>query len=203
MHDLTAYDRHVCSFFKDITTASMMGRRAQSLISVAIQYFNCNTVLANYAQIIYLCRYVDLIVTEGIRDTIRARSKIISTVRRTLEEQNFLEVETPVLEASAGGADAKPFITYHNSLEQSFALRIATWVFFHHEHKHSYHELENMCLFSHHEHKHYIMTVENRLRLSHLSLDLGQHNRINSVIYTWYTSIFWCKNIPQDLNRRF
>ena len=71
-------------------------------------------------------RYVDLIVTDGVRDTMRARSKIISSIRRTLEEKDFLEVETPVLEAAAGGADAKPFVTYHNSLEQNFTLRIAT-----------------------------------------------------------------------------
>ena len=67
-----------------------------------------------------------MIVTEGVRDTFRARAKMTSTIRRTLEDKGFLEVETPVLEASAGGADAKPFITYHNALQQRYALRIAT-----------------------------------------------------------------------------
>ena len=67
-----------------------------------------------------------MIVTEGVRDTFRARARMTSTIRRVLEGQGFLEVETPVLEASAGGADAKPFVTYHNSLQQNFALRIAT-----------------------------------------------------------------------------
>ena len=74
------------------------------------------------------CRYVDLIVTGGVRDTFRSRAKMNSTIRRVLEGKGFLEVETPVLEASAGGADAKPFVTYHNALEQKYALRIATYV---------------------------------------------------------------------------
>ena len=67
-----------------------------------------------------------MIVTEGVRDKLRARAKMTSTIRRVLEERGFLEVETPVLENSAGGADARPFITYHNALQQQFALRIAT-----------------------------------------------------------------------------
>ena len=73
-----------------------------------------------------LSRYVDLIVTAGVRETFRSRAKMNSTIRRSLEDRGFLEVETPVLEASAGGADAKPFVTYHNALEQRYALRIAT-----------------------------------------------------------------------------
>ena len=114
-----------------------------------------------------------MIVTPGVVDTFKARSRAISTMRRMLEEEgarrrgvgfwggaagaawrqdldgagggrchqttppcpalsppthppDFLEVETPVLESSAGGADARPFVTYHNSLRRNFTLRIAT-----------------------------------------------------------------------------
>ncbi|KAK9800766.1 hypothetical protein WJX73_009472 [Symbiochloris irregularis] len=74
----------------------------------------------------YRQRYVDMIVTEGVRDTLRARSTVCSAMRRLLESRGFLEVETPVLEATAGGADARPFVTYHNALSRSFTLRIAT-----------------------------------------------------------------------------
>ena len=72
------------------------------------------------------CRYVDLIVTEGVRDTLRARARMMGALRRTLESHGFLEVETPVLETSAGGADARPFATWHNALDQAYVLRIAT-----------------------------------------------------------------------------
>ncbi|KAL4853325.1 Lysine--tRNA ligase [Chlorella vulgaris] len=74
----------------------------------------------------YRKRYLDMLVTPGVVDTFRARSKAISTMRRMLEDKDFLEVETPVLESSAGGADARPFVTYHNSLSRNFTLRIAT-----------------------------------------------------------------------------
>ena len=74
----------------------------------------------------YRRRYLDMIVTPGVVDTFVARSKIISTIRRCLEDLDFLEVETPVLEAAAGGADARPFVTYHNALGRDFTLRIAT-----------------------------------------------------------------------------
>mmetsp|Transcript_31159 Transcript_31159/g.69280 ORF Transcript_31159/g.69280 Transcript_31159/m.69280 type:complete len:592 (+) Transcript_31159:24-1799(+) len=74
----------------------------------------------------YRQRYVDMIVTEETRRTFRARSRIVSTIRRHLEEKEFLEVETPVLESVAGGADARPFVTYHNTLARNFTLRIAT-----------------------------------------------------------------------------
>ncbi|KAL4419492.1 hypothetical protein ABPG77_002278 [Micractinium sp. CCAP 211/92] len=74
----------------------------------------------------YRKRYLDMIVTPGVVDTFKARSKTISTIRRMLEDQGFLEVETPVLESSAGGADARPFVTFHNALGRNFTLRIAT-----------------------------------------------------------------------------
>ena len=74
----------------------------------------------------YRKRYLDMIVTPGVLDTFRARSLVISTMRRQLEGLGFLEVETPVLEAAAGGADARPFVTYHNALGRDFTLRIAT-----------------------------------------------------------------------------
>jgi lysyl-tRNA synthetase, class II len=74
----------------------------------------------------YRKRYIDMIVTPGVIDTFVARSKVVSTLRRHLEDRGFLEVETPVLEAAAGGADARPFVTYHNALGRDFTLRIAT-----------------------------------------------------------------------------
>eukprot|EP00775_Hariotina_reticulata_P002599 gene2599-2901_t len=74
----------------------------------------------------YRQRYLDLIVSDDTRATFRARSKVISAIRRHLEDQGFLEVETPVLESVAGGADARPFVTYHNALGRPFTLRIAT-----------------------------------------------------------------------------
>lgn len=74
----------------------------------------------------YRKRYLDMIVTPGVIDTFKARSKVVSTIRRYLEDKEFLEVETPVLESAAGGADARPFVTYHNTLRRDFTLRIAT-----------------------------------------------------------------------------
>jgi lysyl-tRNA synthetase class 2 len=74
----------------------------------------------------YRKRYLDMIVTPGVIDTFKARSKVVSTIRRYLEDREFLEVETPVLESAAGGADARPFVTYHNTLRRDFTLRIAT-----------------------------------------------------------------------------
>lgn len=74
----------------------------------------------------YRRRYLDMLVTPGVTSTLRARSRVLSTLRKQLDLLYFEEVETPVLESSAGGADARPFITFHNSLGRSFSLRIAT-----------------------------------------------------------------------------
>ncbi|MBD2576940.1 lysine--tRNA ligase [Oscillatoria sp. FACHB-1406] len=74
----------------------------------------------------YRQRYVDLIVNPDVRETFRRRAKITASIRRYLDEQGFIEIETPVLQSEAGGADARPFITYHNTLQMDLYLRIAT-----------------------------------------------------------------------------
>ena len=76
-------------------------------------------------EIRYRQRYVDLIVNEPVKETFRKRAKIVQTVRRFLIDRDFLEVETPMMQAVPGGATAKPFKTYHNALGMEFSLRIA------------------------------------------------------------------------------
>ena len=74
----------------------------------------------------YRQRYLDLIVNPEVRDTFIARSKIIKSIRNYLDTRDFLEVETPVMSTIAGGAAARPFVTYHNALDMKLYLRIAT-----------------------------------------------------------------------------
>ena len=74
----------------------------------------------------YRQRYLDLIVNPQTRKTFRSRALTVSAIRRWLDQRGFLEIETPVLQSEAGGADARPFITYHNTLEIPLYLRIAT-----------------------------------------------------------------------------
>jgi lysyl-tRNA synthetase class 2 len=75
---------------------------------------------------VYRQRYLDVIVNAESRARLMLRSRIVSHIRRFLEERKFIEVETPVLEATAGGAAARPFVTHHNALGVDFYLRIAT-----------------------------------------------------------------------------
>ena len=70
-------------------------------------------------------RYLDLLLNKKTRNTFRTRSKIISYIRRFLDERDFIEVETPILDIKHGGATAKPFTTYHNGMKQDMYLRIA------------------------------------------------------------------------------
>jgi lysyl-tRNA synthetase class 2 len=73
----------------------------------------------------YRQRYIDLIVNDNVKDVFIKRTKIIQSIKRTLENQKFFEVETPTLQSIYGGANAKPFITHHNALDIDLYLRIS------------------------------------------------------------------------------
>jgi lysyl-tRNA synthetase, class II len=93
----------------------------KSLLPLPDKWHGLTDVAKRYRQ-----RYVDLIVNPSVRDTFRKRALITSGIRRYLESLDFIEIETPVLQSEAGGADARPFNTYHNTLEMPLYLRIAT-----------------------------------------------------------------------------
>src|SRR5882724_5386145 len=76
-------------------------------------------------EIRYRQRYVDLIANPAVRDVFRARTKIITAMRGLLDERDFLDVDTPVLQEVPGGGHARPFVTHHNSLDRDLFLRIA------------------------------------------------------------------------------
>ncbi len=73
----------------------------------------------------YRQRYVDLIMNPEVRDVFRTRTRIINAIRRYLDQRDFMEVETPMMQAIPGGAAARPFITHHNALDLDMYLRIA------------------------------------------------------------------------------
>jgi lysyl-tRNA synthetase class 2 len=93
----------------------------KSLLPLPDKWHGLTDVAKRYRQ-----RYVDLIVNPEVRQTFRRRAQITAGIRRFLEQQGFIEIETPVLQTEAGGADARPFVTYHNTLEMDLYLRIAT-----------------------------------------------------------------------------
>jgi lysyl-tRNA synthetase class 2 len=73
----------------------------------------------------YRQRYLDLTVNPKVADVFVKRSRIIEIIRKFMQERDFLEVETPMMQPMAGGAAARPFVTYHNALDMDFYLRIA------------------------------------------------------------------------------
>lgn len=93
---------------------------SKSLQVLPEKYHGLKDTDARYRQ-----RYVDLIINPEVRDVFVKRSRIISEIRRVLDDRGFLEVETPVLHTIAGGANARPFITHHNTLDIDMYLRIA------------------------------------------------------------------------------
>lgn len=93
----------------------------KSLLPLPDKYHGLTDVDKRYRQ-----RYVDMIANPEVADVFRTRAKVVSEIRKTMEYFGFIEVETPVLQGAAGGAEARPFITYHNSLQRDLYLRIAT-----------------------------------------------------------------------------
>ncbi len=100
--------------------AEKMTLLSKSLQILPEKFHGLNDTDARYRQ-----RYIDLVMNDEAKDTFIKRSKIISTIRKYLDGQGFMEVETPMLVANAGGAAARPFETHFNALDEDFKLRIS------------------------------------------------------------------------------
>jgi lysyl-tRNA synthetase class 2 len=93
---------------------------AKALLPMPEKWHGLKDVELRYRQ-----RYLDLIVNEGVREVFERRSRIIRAIRDFLDSEGYIEVETPMMQPLAGGAMARPFVTYHNALDLNLYLRIA------------------------------------------------------------------------------
>jgi len=139
--DIQKYDKELAELFKDLDIGDIIGvegalLRTKSgeptvragnfvLLSKSLQplpekWHGLSDTDKRYRQ-----RYLDLIANNEVKEVFKVRSRVITAIRQFLNQRGFIEVETPVLQPSAGGALAMPFITHHNALDQDFYLRIA------------------------------------------------------------------------------
>jgi len=140
-HGINKYEEKDLAVFKELDIGDFIGvsgnilRTKSGEPTVSVGYF---TLLTKSLQPLpekwhglsdtdkrYRQRYLDLIANSETKDIFKTRGRIITSIRKFLDERGFIEVETPVLQPSAGGALARPFITHHNTLDQDFYLRIA------------------------------------------------------------------------------
>jgi len=139
--DIQRFDEELRELFKDLDIGDIIGVKgpllrtksgeptvwvedftllAKSLQPLPEKWHGLSDVDKRYRQ-----RYLDLIANTEVKETFQVRSQIITAIRQFLNQRGFLEVETPVLQSSAGGASARPFITHHHALDQDLYLRIA------------------------------------------------------------------------------
>jgi len=139
--DIDQFDEELRELFKDLDIGDIIGASgrlfrtksgeptvwvedftllAKSLRPLPEKWHGLSDIDKRYRQ-----RYLDLIANTEVKETFQVRSQIITAIRQFLNQRGFLEVETPVLQPSAGGALALPFITHHHTLDQDFYLRIA------------------------------------------------------------------------------
>jgi len=139
--DIQRFDEELRELFKDLDIGDIIGAEgnllrtksgeptvwvgeftllAKSLQPLPEKWHGLSDIEKRYRQ-----RYLDLISNPEAKETFKVRSQIITAIRQFLNQRGFLEVETPVLQSSAGGASARPFITHHHALDQDLYLRIA------------------------------------------------------------------------------
>lgn len=101
-----------------VTSYQILGK---SLLPLPLSWEGFTDVEARYRQ-----RHVDMVINPSVRETLKKRSLAIRAMREFLDHRGFYEIETPVLQVEAGGADARPFVTHHNALDIDLFMRIAT-----------------------------------------------------------------------------
>jgi lysyl-tRNA synthetase class 2 len=140
--DIPKYDEILIELFKELDIGDFIGAEGNvlrtktgeptvrvgnfSLLAKSLQPLPEKWHGLSDIEIRYRQRYIDLIANTEIKDIFKVRSRVIAAIRQFLDQRGFIEVETPMLQPSAGGALAAPFITYHNALDRDLYLRIAT-----------------------------------------------------------------------------